>query len=524
MPIDVSPLVDFKNADVVQEELNRKLAELNKTDSSKEPFMSSISNHIRSKWAQAQTAKIPIEARLNACKRAVRCQYDPKKLAAIQAIYGKDFDPPYPPVIATKRDDLVAWLKDSLLMPGVDLFSLEPTPMPDLPQGMEEQIKIRIEQKFFQIAASQSLQSGLPVDMQVIAQQIQELQPVIKDRVFEEMKHQSKESALRMTHKIKDQFAEGNFTSELKKFIDDIATYPSAFLRGPVQKKAKVKKRVMNVETGQWVTDIEEQIISSYERISPYNVYPVNNTADVNDTDLLILTANTASDLSDLIDVEGYDSDAIREVLSLYRSGGLKEWTNVTAERDSLDEKDSSSNYDFIDCLEYQGTASGRMLVEWAGSEPSALALFGMELDDEKEYQIVAWLIGTYVIKAMLNPDSLGKKDISKTGFSTDPDNFWGHTSLPEKLWSDQSQCNALSRGIVLNVGFAAGPQVEYDKDRFPEGISPNFYPLKQWAATGAQMAGGKAVNFYQPQLVVAALTAAFEFYRSLADEHSGIP
>ena len=167
--------------------------------------------------------------------------------------------------------------------------------------------------------------------------------------------------------------------------------------------------------------------------------------------------------------------------------------------------------------MEYQGSASGKLLKEWGLSEK--------EIPDEhKEYEIVAWLIGTHIIKAMLNENPTGGKNLFKASYEDDPDSFWGGLALPEMLWDIQTAACSIARAIVLNVAFASGPQIEYDKDRFPDGVAPKFYPLKLWASTGSVMAAGKAVNFYVPPYVADRLQNTFDFYRSLADEYSGIP
>ena len=55
-----------------------------------------------------------------------------------------------------------------------------------------------------------------------------------------------------------------------------------------------------------------------------------------------------------------------------------------------------------IDALQYFGDASGQHLIDW-GMDKAQVP------EPTKEYQIEAWVIGPYVIKAVLNADPLAR-------------------------------------------------------------------------------------------------------------------
>jgi hypothetical protein len=527
MPLEPSPLTPFKTADQVVKEAEQKARDLTAKAREGEPVLQNLVAHIRDRWQLAQNAKATrIEPRLLKCKRAVRQEYEAGKLKAIQELYGKEFDPPYPPIIATKRRDLVAWLRDFLLRPDVDIFDIEPTPLPELPGDMNQQIKILAEQQAFKMLFDQAFQNNQIMDKESVMEQAAQIVPLIKDHAMSQILKKAKDAVERMQQKIDDQFQEGDFDVALKEVISDIGMYPNAFIEGPIQQKVLVQKMVYDTKTGKWKSETQSEVISKFERFSPMDAYPQPDAKGIKDGYFFRKIRLTPKSLSDCLGVKGYSDANIREVLKAFRSGGLIEWTNIEAARARLEDRDTVASYDTdkIDCLKFWGTASGRMLTEWAGSSEKARELYERDLDPEKEYQIIAWVISNYVIKAMLNPDPLGQKNVFMATFDDDPDNFWSPTSLPESLWDVQTSCNAIARATVLTVGFASGPQIEYDKDRFPDGVSPSFYPLKQWASTGGQMTAGKPINFWQPELLTEPLRLIYEFYRSLADEYSGIP
>jgi hypothetical protein len=63
---------------------------------------------------------------------------------------------------------------------------------------------------------------------------------------------------------------------------------------------------------------------------------------------------------------------------------------------------------DMFDALEFWGKVSGRMLREWGLDEEEVP-------DEAREYDANVWLIGNYVVKAVLNYDPLGEKPYAKT-------------------------------------------------------------------------------------------------------------
>ena len=79
--------------------------------------------------------------------------------------------------------------------------------------------------------------------------------------------------------------------------------------------------------------------------------------------------------------------------------------------------------------------------------------------DLAKEYYANVWVIGNYVLKAVLNYDPLGEKPYAKTSFIKSPGAFWGK-GIPEIIEDVQSVCNAATRALVNNMGISRGPRV----------------------------------------------------------------
>jgi hypothetical protein len=145
--------------------------------------------------------------------------------------------------------------------------------------------------------------------------------------------------------------------------------------------------------------------------------------------------------------------------------------------------------------------------------------------DEAREYDACVWMVGNYIIKAMLNYDPLGEKPYTKTSFIKSPGAFWGR-GIPEILEDLQNVCNAAARALVNNMGIASGPQVEVNLERIPpnENIT-QLQPWKIWQVTNDPLgSSAPAVRFNQPNDNANTLMGVYERFSKLADDHSGIP
>jgi hypothetical protein len=158
------------------------------------------------------------------------------------------------------------------------------------------------------------------------------------------------------------------------------------------------------------------------------------------------------------------------------------------------------------------------MLREWGMDE--------MDVADEaKEYEVEAWLIGEWVIKAVINPDPLARRPYYADGFSRLPGAFW-HNSLYDVVRDPQDMCNAAARALANNMGISSGPQAGVNIDRIPQGEEiTSMYPWKLWQFTNDPMGSSAApIQFFQPQSNANELMAVFQQFSQIADEVSGIP
>lgn len=472
---------------------------------------SSLAQYIRTVWERSRNAKNPIKEKMLDNLQQFKAQYSPKKLQAIRTL-GVSSEA-YVPITNIKCRAGEAWLKEVYTPQQADQmpFGADPTPIPDLPEEVKQQIITRLMDTYGNLLMTMEA-SGMPQDINAMREPMRQVASELKTVYEQEQMQLAKKSAETVENTIHDQFIEGGFYQALDEAIHDLMIFHAAVIKGPVY------QRVKSVEIINGGATITEKIIPTWRRRSPLDIYPAANASGINDGALIDLESIKPKDLYELIGLNGFLEDEIRSVLNECEDGGLREWTVADSTRSSLENKDSSAIHDSdtIDMLNFWGSVKGNILIEFGMDETS--------IDDpDKFYEVSAWLIGTHVIKAMVNPDPFGNKPFSKASWIDVPGAFWG-MSLPEVLEPIQASANALTRAIVNNAAIGSGPLVERNIDKIPAGEAKGIHPWKMFDSTDAQMNGAPAYKFYQPPVIVDKILQALQYFMKMADELSGIP
>lgn len=475
-----------------------------------QPHITGLAGHIRKCWSQARQAKqMTVEPKMLQNMRARRGEYDPEKLAEIRAMGGSEV---YANLTSVKCRAAASWLRDVLMATGTERpWTVRPTPIPDLPPDMNEQILGQAVEPI-----KQAIMAGQPMDQGAVTKLVSTLRQQAKNQVMDV----AREKADNMADKMEDQLIEGGFIQALDQFIEDIVTFPAAVIKGPIVRKRKVLKWVQG-EQG-FTPAAEDTLKLEWERVSPFNIYPSPAATNTDEGYLIEKHKLSREDLNAMIGVEGYDDASIRLVLDQYGRGGLTEWLTNEVAIASAEGKATTQiaqNVDgLIDALQFWGPVQGKMLVDW-GMKDEEIS------DPLAEYHIEAWLIGGYVIKAVINTDPLARRPYYKASYEEIPGNFWG-SSVCDLIRDPQVVANAAARALVNNMAMASGPQVVVNVERLAQGEPINtLQPWRIWQVTNDPSgANGQPIYFQQPDSRVAELVGVFEKFVTMADEYSGIP
>jgi hypothetical protein len=466
-----------------------------------------LTGYLRQCWDVAEMAKRPIEQVMLRAMRQRNGEYEADKLQQIRAQGGAEV---YMMITEVKCRAAESWLRDILLESGGPPWDLAPTPIPDLSPTQSAEVQAAFAEKVLEIVQN--------TGQAPTKQQMLELREMVSQDYRFTILQQTQNRADRMKLKIEDQFTQGGWDTAFNDFITDLVTYPAAFIKGPVVRR----QRVLGWRTtpdGRTQVEPIERLGPEYERVDPFRIYPEPGVSNIHEGYLFEHHRLSRPELSDLIGVPGYDDDAIRKVLEI---GNGMSWISEDVELQKDEEERKYYSYmrptTEFDALEFWGKVSGKMLIEWGMTEDEVP-------DPAREYDANVWLVGNYVIKAVLNYDPLGQKPYSKTSFIKCPGALWGK-GIPEIIEDLQGVCNAAARALVNNMGIASGPQVELNLDRIPpnEDIT-QLSPWKIWQTVNDPVgSSAPAIRFTQPDSRATELMAVYERFSRLADDHSGIP
>jgi hypothetical protein len=472
-----------------------------------QPVILGLTAYLRTCWDAAKIAKKPIEDKMLKALRQRNGEYEPDKLNQIKKQGGSEV---YMMVTEVKCRAAESWLRDILLDSGAPPWDLNATPVPDLGPKQEQDIQAQFAERVLKMVQEFG-KAPTPEEMA-------EMREMVSQDYRFKILQEAQLRADKMKDKINDQFAQGGWEQAFNDFISDLVTFPCAFIKGPVVRRQKVLGWTVDAD-GRTVAEATERLAPEFERVDPFRIYPEPGVTHIHEGYLFEHHPLTRMDLAALIGVPGYDDDAIREVL---KSGNGLSW--ITDDIDQLKDEEERKFFtemrptDIFDALEFWGKISGQMLIDWGLDEADIP-------DPAQEYDANVWVVGNYVIKAVLNYDPLGQKPYCKTSFIKLPGAFWGK-GIPEIIEDVQNICNAAARALVNNMGIASGPQVEVNLERIPpnEDIT-QVYPWKIWQVMNDPVgSSAPAVRFNQPEDNANTLLGVYEKFSRMADDHSGIP
>lgn len=441
--------------------------------------------------------------RLLKALRTFNGQYDPDQLQAIRQFKGSEV---YARVTAMKARGASSLLRDVYL--GADkAWALVPDTDPEIPPQIEQAIAALIHSELASAA-----QAGQQIDPNAIRDRATQLREAARQAA----KAKAAQQGVVAEDKIEDILNEGGFYTAVAEFLTDVPLFPFACIKGPtVRLKTEVQW-----QNGKAIVSTVPKLV--WNRVSPFDLYWTPGVSDIADANVIERSRLTRGEINDLLDLPGYNQDAVRAVLDEYGRGGLYDnWDQTDSERAVQENREDPrlNRSGLIACLEFQGHAQGRALLE-AGMDPQMIT------DPMRDYFVQAWLIGRHVIKVQLAPSPRKRNQYYITSFEKVPGTVVGN-GLPDILEDIQSVCNATLRAVVNNLSIASGPQVVVNDDRLSDGEDgENLYPWKRWHVRSDPMGNNteKPVDFFMPTSITQELLGVYSAFTELADEMSAIP
>lgn len=437
--------------------------------------------------------------------RVFNGEYDGEKRAEIEKFGGSTA---YARIVSMKCRGASSLLRDVYLSPDRP-WGLDASDDPKVPEEIINQINSLV-----QVELQTMAMAGKPADIDSIRTRTQQLVEAARQAA----KKQAEARARIAEDRLDEILKEGGFYKALAEFITDLPLFPFAVIKGPVV-------RILPVVTWQGKQAVVKQTPRlTWTRVSPFDVWWTPGVSDIEDAAVIERTRLTRADLNDLLDLPGYNTEAIRSVLDLYGRGGLNDDVDVAdAERAAQESRENPTlnQSGLISCLEFTGNVQGKLLLEY-GMDAQAVP------DPLRDYFVQAWCIGPYVIKVQLAPSPRKRHPYYITSFEKVPGTPVGN-GLPDILADIQEAGNATFRALINNLSIASGPQVVVNDDRISGNEDgESLYPWKRWHVTNDPMAASstnqKPIEFFQPNSNAQELLSVYQSFVAMADELSAIP
>lgn len=480
------------------------------SEESNAPLVEGIAKHILDCWEAARTHKqANITERLLSAKRSRRGEYDPNKLRAIREQFGGSEE--YGRIVSNKCKIAESWLRDVYLGQVEKPWTLKHSPIPSLTDDDRRQIESVMQQEIMQAVAMTG--EAPPAAM------IHDRKNELLDATMMRVKEEATLAIKRMEDLMADQMLDADWTGEWANFLNDFVTFPAAHFKGPIYRTNSSLKWVM--KNGKWKAEVTDEVIPTFSRIDPFRAYPAPGATNPQEGYFIEHISMTRRELYDLIGVDGFNEEAIRSVLEESEYESFESWLGFndaeTEEIESGQERYRSPDRE-IDALEFYGLISGEDLLEWGVPEDDIE-------EDEKDYEVSAWLIGRHVIRVVINPSPLGVRPVFKACWEEIPGEYWGQ-GLPDTLKDVEGVANACLRSLVNNMGMASGPQAMVNVDRLPPGEDiEDMHPWKIWQVQDSPYGNTDApIQFFQPQTNAQELLGVLDKFNQYADDWSLVP
>ena len=485
----------------------QQIAEAKASATQDQATLTGLAGHVRGQFDMMKRHRNSASGwseRLLIALRAFNGQYDATKLQEIKQFGGSEI---YARIIAMKCRGASSLLRDVYMSPDRP-WGLDASDDPAIPPEILKAVNDLVQSEIQTLAAQ-----GQPPEIDKIRDRTTDLVEAARQAAKKKAVDQARIGEDKLDALLK----EGGFYKALSEFITDLPLFPFAVIKGPVV-------RILPVVT--WTNgraSVQQVPKLTWSRVSPFDIWWTPGVSDIEDASVIERTKLTRADLNDLLDLPGYNQDALKSVLENYGAGGLNDQLDSTDSERAVQESRENPQYNqsgMISCLEFTGSVQGKLLLQ-QGMDKKLIP------DPLRDYFVQAWIIGNYVIKVQMAPSPRKRHPYYITSFEKVPGTPVGN-GLPDILTDVQEAGNATLRALINNMSIASGPQVVINDDRLSSNEDgEDLYPWKRWHMVSDPMGGSASVppvTFFQPSSNAQELLTVYQKFVDMADELSAIP
>ena len=322
------------------------------------------------------------------------------------------------------------------------------------------------------------------------------------DRMIE----QAKAASAAMQDEIDDCLVESNWHGEVRQIIEDASRIGSGVLKGPYPHKSTARMRRSDQATGALEMVSVTEIRPATRRIDPWLFWPDPSCGESvqNGSYVFELEYLSARQVRDLLDMPGYDTEAIKSA--------LREGAKVSQQRQSGDGNYVKSDEQFELWIFY-GTVDADDLSE-----------VGVEVEDETpRASAMALILNDRLIKVALNVLDSGDFPYDVLAWQRRPGMPWG-TGVSRKIRTVQRILNGGVRAMMDNAGLSAGVQLVLGNGITPADGRWSISGRKLWRAESDVDDVRKSFYAFVPPSVQAQLMQIVQWAMKVAEDATGMP
>ena len=499
-----------KNADQLAAE---DAAALEAQEAASKPDLTPLAEYVEACWVAAKQHKDQwVTERLLQCKRQVKGEYSPDKVTQLKDLGGCQ---QYFNISKTKSNAAASWLRDVIEQAGETPWRLEATPTPTLPESVMMEVALEAARNLPpDVQADLSAELAQATDPEALPETIRNYTLDLYDERLAALQKEAEERMEKHGVVIEDQLTEGRFWESFYDFVTDLSRLPLAVMKGPT---LRPRKR-MDWKDGEM--SVVEKAVPHWERVSPFNFFPAPNMTTLEQGYICEWVHFRLSDLASFRDQEGWDTEAIDAILANPPKNTMGSTIMGESERADMEHRDTATDggqaVDMVEGIQFWGPVSGQLLSQ-----------FLPDVDATTYPFVMAIKIGHHIVKAIQNPDPLGRAPYYVASFEQDPDSLWGSDSIPELMEDCQTGYNAAMRGLVNNVALAQGVNAAVDHAALCPGQDVNslLNPMGVVLYDGTKLHGSqKAVEFFQVAAHLSQFMEAGNYFSGESDNRTLIP
>ena len=410
-------------------------------------------------------------------------------------------------LVQIKSNIVSAYIRSKYISSDNPPFSIQPTPIVDLPKDKDEEAFDQVQAKLAAVVLGEEipfealLENGLL--RPEVARFIEEQSREAKETFREEQNKLAGIATAKMSKLIKDQLIESNFTKMLTEALLDIALYP-AMIVGYDNEVVTDK-----VWKGNKFVEVSE-VKPMFRRIEPLNAYFAPNATNAQDGDFFIeVLKRSKAQLSGFLDSDeyGYFKEEIEDIIENGDGDWLSEDVNVV----------SFGDYDDEDCvvLRCQTLVLGKDLIEYGITSIK-------EADQFKYFNADIEVCNNRVIRCSLVPHPKGHRTYFSASYKRVAGEPYG-ISVGMMIYDRQMAINRTQYAMLLNSRYSAGPMLEVNAGAFDNPSEVTMQPFTR-VYSNPTYEGNQGIRQHQIQPTFAALFVQMTNEIRLADDECGLP